>query len=536
MRNWPRALILPLFAAALGAQGVGTILIDNPVGNVTVRVVGADRANVNSSCRTRELRAGDIQIDRQADTSVVKVAPSDGAPIDVEFTLPYNYRLQVRVTSGSVTIEGVIHRAEVLSETGDLHFKVPWTATRLGIDATEPPKELVEAPGYRFSKWTSGRAQPRAWYMRDRLRELKITASLIVVKTVEPGRIVLEDMPIPPDWRVKPPWLAPPILDEIVAGQRRTSGRRRPRSKPKLRPEAPEQVDSEATTVEGGMPRFSSDVRMVNLAAAVFDSHGRPLAELERDEFEVIENGVPQDVRFVGAEDVPFNLVLLLDMSGSTRRDREAMKEAAKRFIDIARPNDRVGAYALANNLFQVVATLTDDREKLKNLIEAIPEVSGGTPLYDMIVLSYAHELRQLPMDRNALIVISDGVDNQVYGTGAASESPFRRLRQAADGLNMLLYPIVLDPFTTAPAPGWSKKAKANMQALADATGGRLFVAQSIRDLDPVYPQVAEELRSVYTVAYYPADQEFDGAWRNVEVRVKRRGARVRTRSGYYAK
>jgi VWFA-related protein len=74
------------------------------------------------------------------------------------------------------------------------------------------------------------------------------------------------------------------------------------------------------------------------------------------------------------------------------------------------------------------------------------------------------------------------------------------------------------------------------MQELADTTGGRLFVAQSIRDLEPVYPLVAEELRSVYTVAYYPENQNFDGSWREVQVKANRPKSVVRTRSGYFGR
>jgi len=241
-------------------------------------------------------------------------------------------------------------------------------------------------------------------------------------------------------------------------------------------------------------------------------------------------------VSFAGSEEVPFNLALLLDLSGSTRRDRPAMKEAARRFIEIARPHDRVAAYALANNLFHVVSPLTDDRRRLLALIDAIPEVSGGTPLYDIIVLSYAQEFRHRSAERNALIVISDGLDSPLHGVGAASKVSFRKLRQAAAAINVLIYPIFLDPYTVVPPPTWARQAREQMQALASATGGRLFSAQSIRDLDPVYPLVAEELRSVYSVAYYPRNQNFSGAWRRIEVRVKRPGATVRTRSGYYAR
>ena len=152
------------------------------------------------------------------------------------------------------------------------------------------------------------------------------------------------------------------------------------------------------------------------------------------------------------------------------------------------------------------------------------------------MVLAYSEELRHRPAERNALIVISDGVDNRIRGVGAASEVSFQKLRRAAAGMNVLFYPVFLDPFTKVPPPGWTLRARMRMQALANVTGGRLFRAQSIRDLDPVYPLVAEELRSVYTVAYYPKNQDFDGAWRQVQVRVNRPDVKVRTRTGYFAR
>jgi VWFA-related protein len=358
----------------------------------------------------------------------------------------------------------------------------------------------------------------------------------VIVNAKSPRGLVVEDAPIPEDWPVKPPWMARALLDEILAGKKAI--RRAEKSRPKKeRPEPEEEIGehSGALTIEEGLPKFSSSVRMVTLNAAVYDAQGRPLLDLKREDFEVIEDGKRQELEFAGSEEVPFNLALLLDMSGSTRRDREAMKTAAKRFVDVARPQDKTAAYALANNLFQLVSPLGGDKDKQKELIEAIPQVSGGSPLYDMIVLAYGHELRQLPLERNALIVISDGVDNRVYGTGTASVVGFRELLRGAEAMNTLVYPIFLDQFTAAPPPRWAKRAKGNMEKLADATGGRLFVARSVRDLDPVYPQVAEELRSVYTLAYYPEEQEFDGRWRRVQVRVKRDGATVRTREGYFA-
>ena len=74
------------------------------------------------------------------------------------------------------------------------------------------------------------------------------------------------------------------------------------------------------------------------------------------------------------------------------------------------------------------------------------------------------------------------------------------------------------------------------MRILAEASGGRLFTARSLKDLEPVYAQVAEELRSVYTLAYYPSNQNFDGRWRRIQVRTTRSGLTIRTRPGYYAR
>jgi Ca-activated chloride channel homolog len=539
MGHWIRLGVSLLAAGALfGQPKVATVFVDNPYGSVTAKVTLAERANIQSSCDTRALRAGDVQLSRQDSTAIILVRPTDGATVNVVAEIPPAYRFQAKTKDGAVTIEGVVHRAEILTDTGELHFQVPLAATRIEILSEQAAEEIAEPPGFKFKQSIEAENDGReSWYFRDELPTLKVTSSKIVVNAIKPRKLTLENSPIPIDWPLKPPWMAPAVLEDVLAGVKNAKRSRNSKPKRKRDPKPAAAADSgDVMTVDEGIPRFSSNVRLVNLSAAVFDAQGHPLTNLDQDDFEVIENGVPQELEFVGAEEVSFNLAMLLDMSGSTRRDREAIKEGAKGFVDIARPQDKTAAYALANNIFQQVAPLGTDRSRTKRLIEAIPQVSGGSPLYDMIVLSYAHELQRLPAERNALIVISDGVDNRVYGTGAQSNVTFKELRRAAEGMSLLIYPIFLEQFTAVPPPRWAKKARSNLQELADTTGGRLFVARSIRDLDPVYPQVAEELRSVYTLTYYPADQKFDGSWRNVQVRVKKSGARVRTRLGYFAK
>jgi Ca-activated chloride channel family protein len=211
------------------------------------------------------------------------------------------------------------------------------------------------------------------------------------------------------------------------------------------------------------------------------------------------------------------------------------MKQVARRFAGIARPQDRLAVYAVANGLFYVVTRLTTDREDVLEKIAAIPMVEGQTPLYDSMVLSMAEEMLRRPEERNALIVITDGVDTALEETKSPGRSMVKvaALRTAASEMPVLIYPVLvgLDDLSRFAEP-----ARRNMTQVAEASGGRVFRAASMTDVEPVYAQVAEELRAVYTVAYYPKNQNFDGKWRTVEVRVKRPGAKVRARPGYYAR
>jgi VWFA-related protein len=156
-----------------------------------------------------------------------------------------------------------------------------------------------------------------------------------------------------------------------------------------------------------------------------------------------------------------------------------------------------------------------------------------------MIALAYAQESLHLARDRTALVVITDGLGRQHLGEGnlyyepSPPDMPFAKLRSAVEELPVVVYPILLRADVTQ-SP-WNKNLRGGMQQLADASGGRLFKANSPRDLVSVYAQVAEELRSVYTIGYYPQNQNFDGKYRRIQVKVKRPGLTLRTRPGYYA-
>ncbi|MBL8178340.1 MAG: VWA domain-containing protein [Bryobacterales bacterium] len=515
------ALFLWLCVAPLTAQPVD---ISNPVGGITVRTTAVAKLIVKASRQVGDAQQGDFTISRAEGRLRVLVMPPDGKRVDIEVELPYGVPFTALTRDGYVRLQGLIFRGEVSTETGSLEFAAPWRATRLQIfTATEPPNVTIP-PKTRFGRGPSIHKNEKVWQLKDRLDTEEITYGEIFVRGGAVPKIALSELPYPDDAPVKMPWLAPAVLDSILLGSKVSAAT----------PGAPASHPQEQT--RDGVAVFRSEVRVVALTVAVTDDKGAPITGLQPGDFEVLEDGVPQKVTAAGAEEVPFNLAIYLDLSGSTRENRQAMVEAARNFIGVARPQDKVAVYALANDQFWVVSRLTQDKAALPNSLQFIPKVGGGSPVYDTMVLAYAEELRQKPSERNAIIAITDGVDNQVYGTGTPSTVNFHKLQRAAEGMNALIYPIFLDPFDRAPAPGWAKRAREQMESLATRSGGKLFRARAIDDLSPVYPQVAEELRSVYSLSYSPQNQDFNGAWRKITVRVKKPGARSRTRPGYFAR
>jgi len=530
---WYRKFAGVVVALAItpGLLIASTVRVDNSVGNVTFTVAATRKLDMRPSSPERAVRQGDVKIGRQGSLLVVECTPDDGARIDLDVTVPYGFLVQARTTAGTIRLDGIVPRADFITESGDIELRSDWDVMRLQVSADHAPREFVSAPDLKLHENPKAPKGEPVWLATDKGSDSQVFYGRIFVKAAKPGRVTIEEVPFPAEAPFSVHWQAEAVVEDLLSAPKQ----RRPPPRVEQQP-ARSEVAS-ALAVEDDEILFRSDVRVVNLAVSVFDATGWPLAGLATGNFEILEDGVPQEVAFLDAGEAPFNLALLLDLSGSTRENRAAMKQAAQGFIDVAGPNDRVAAYALAREMLHVVSPLTDDREMLAKQIDALPEVSGGTPLYDVIALAYNRELRNHENQRNALIVISDGVDNSIYGQLTPSRLSFSRLERAAQEMNALIYPILLDATPgERKQPGWARRAGERMERLAAVTGGRLFPAASLEDLKPVYEEVAAELRSVYGIAYYPKNQDFNGAWREVMVRARRPGARVRFRDGYYAR
>jgi VWFA-related protein len=323
-------------------------------------------------------------------------------------------------------------------------------------------------------------------------------------------------------------------------------------------PPPPPPVDTAATNTAAANPRAGRDVRparakagddaivltssLVSMNVSVTDRAGKILAGLKKEDFKIAENGEDQQVEFFAPSTAPFNLVLLLDLSGSITDKIEVVKSAALHFLDAVGPDDKVAVVTFTREP-TVISNLTNNRDLLRKRIKAIKKPEGGTAFYEAAWFTLVDTLRGTEGQRNAIVIMSDGVDNSLERFNPAhSRVSFDQLARKLRGSDCIVFPIYLDTeyeevFERGNSSSESYAiARDQLATIADITGGRLFQAQHPEDLAGVYNQVAEALRTVYSVGYYPTNGQRDGSFRRVSIGVDQPNAVVRSRKGYYAR
>lgn len=294
------------------------------------------------------------------------------------------------------------------------------------------------------------------------------------------------------------------------------------------------------TTEPAEIIRVDSD--LVDLKVSVMRVNTlSPVAQLQQSDFLILEDGKPQEISFFAGEDTPFDLVLLLDLSGSTAKKLKLVRNSTKRFVEATRTIDRV-AIVTFTDVVQVVSPLTLDREALEKSIKKIKEPSGGTNFWDAMNF-VLDSPATTGMRRRAIVVMTDGVDNalpDVFGDG--SKTPFPLLLDRLRASEVIVFPVYLDTEKEevkrhrSPASAYAI-ARENLAQLADIGGTRVYPAKELKDLDTVYDQVIKDLGTVYSLGYKSNNNVRDGKWRNVTVQViSRTGVSVHTKRGYYSR
>jgi Ca-activated chloride channel homolog len=265
----------------------------------------------------------------------------------------------------------------------------------------------------------------------------------------------------------------------------------------------------------------------VNVLFIATDRHGKFVRNLNQNDFSILDDHKPVEsvLNFRRETDLPIELGLLMDVSGSVQSRFAFEKEAATGFLQhIIRPGYDKAFVVGFNKESHLAQDFTDDTPALAAGIQRLRD-GGGTALYDAIYKACKEKLLHDNGDRpvrKAIIVVSDGEDNQ-------SEYTRAQAIEMAERAGVIIYAISTDD------SGLILRGDKVLEDLASATGGRAFFPYKMKDITHSFAAIEEELRSQYDVSYKPSDFDADGRYRSIEITALKKDFQVRARRGYYA-
>jgi VWFA-related protein len=290
------------------------------------------------------------------------------------------------------------------------------------------------------------------------------------------------------------------------------------------------------------------NVNIVQLFFNVKDKHGALIPNLTKDDFEVLEDGKPQTIKYFTAEsNLPLTLGILIDSSGSQLRVLDMEKEVGGAFLKQIL-TDKDLAYVLDFNVdASLIQDYTRDTQRLQKALNSvkinagvsIPTLPGagggpvptaqqaGTVLYDAVYLS-AHDMLSKEVGRKAMILLTDGQDE-------GSKLKIRDAMEAAQKADAIIYVLLCADRGSYFSAGLGYSGESDMKKLSEATGGRVInVGNKFDKLREAFDQIASELRSQYNIGYTPINDKLDGSYRKLEIKDKQ-GYKIQARAGYYA-
>jgi Ca-activated chloride channel homolog len=270
---------------------------------------------------------------------------------------------------------------------------------------------------------------------------------------------------------------------------------------------------------------FRKDVDEVLLHATVIDDKQRLVTNLNRGDFTVLEDGKPQNIISFHHEDIPVDMGIVIDNSGSMREKRAKVNQAALNLVRSSNPKDEVFIVNF-NDEYYLDQDFTNDLLKMKEALEKI-DARGGTALFDALVASADHLKQQGRLDKKVIFVVTDGEDN------ASNENLEQAVKRLEEEDGPSVYAIGILGEEEHP-----KRARRALEILAQRTGGIAFFPKTLDEVDEISKSVAHDIRNQYTIGYKPTNPRGAGGFRLVRVEAKAKGhgkMTVRTKSGYYA-
>lgn len=533
-----------------------SIAIANRNGRVSVTTGTETKKVVVSATSKGTVEPGDVETSVKGANVDITVHPrSEQNRIDLNVQVPPRARVRISSDSGAVDVVGNVEAAEVQTRTGTIHADVPldrlnfdflWHASRPRYLSDVPLPEVKEKAagiftisgslqGDELSKKKAKKPKKPKEPVDDPQNVVKELVSLNF--RTERGVILLNVDPdmVPSDLRDRP-------LTEAAKGIVRSGDVTLIEAIRKVSPKlfgdyarTLPPLEKEPTLVHKAAPgQFVTTIspQMMRIHASVTDRNGRAIGDLKSSDFTILENGAERQVMSVAPANEPFNLVLLLDVSGSVEERLDFIRKAARDFLRTASPQDRIAIVSFRDDI-QIISDFTTDRRLLSRKLDEV-DAGGATALYDALAYVLSTTLKPLKGERTAVVILSDGDDNRSF-------IPLPALLEATDESGTLIYPLYvpsgLVPESSVARPEITAdplrsryltvttRADEDGRKIANASGGVFYSIHRLEDLQRAYDDVVKELRTAYTITYASNSEP---TYRHVKVRTNRDGSSVR--------
>lgn len=554
----------------LNGGGKALFTIRNRTGRVSVIASDneKDKSSLQATSTGAPVEAGDVIISGNEIT--VRERPFR---IDLTVRVPKRSRVKIESETGMVDVIGDLEVADVITNTGTIHADVPTDALKLKFQwESSRPRFLsdIELPKVKEGRAgafsISGTIGPDAKRKKEKKKKPEQPATneaaldgsataasagssddpkpeekqqLVQLNfTTQRGVILLNVDPsmAPNDLRERPLTDAAkaivrsgdgPLSDAIRKVSPKWFG-----DYAKTLPPPQREPSLVALRAPGELATAVSPLLM-RVNASVTDRNGRAIPGMREADFSVYEDGSERKIVNVTPASEPFNLVLLLDVSGSVEERIDFIRKAARDFLNTASPQDRISIISFHDDI-KIIANFTTDRRLLSQKLDEL-DAGGATALYDALGYTLVDTLKPLRGERTAVVIMSDGDDNRSF-------VPFPAILEATIESGALIYPLYvpsgLIPEGSVPKPSVTvdpmrskyltitTRAAEEGQKLADGSGGVFYSIKRIEDLQKAYDDVVAQMRTAYTITYDSTANS--SGQRRVRVRANREGASVR--------
>lgn len=277
------------------------------------------------------------------------------------------------------------------------------------------------------------------------------------------------------------------------------------------------------------------ETNLVTMPVSVLDYQGNFIKDLEQKDFEIFENGVQQQVDYFASVKSPFTVVLLLDISPSTKYKINDIQDAAISFVDEMRREDKLIVMTFSKKI-QIISKQKSNFHRIRRAIRRT-KFGEGTSIYETVDYAMNNLLNKIK-GRKAIVILSDGVDT------SSRLSSYHKTLKDVEKDDTLIYSVRYNTFednqfigaaqySIGSSPAEFKHGKNYLTDITNASGGKLFEADTKLNLEKAFKNIAISLRWKYSLGYYPENDGEDGERRQIKIRVKSGNYNVKAKESY---